>query len=356
MTSLYIHIPFCQKKCNYCAFTSYENAQNYFEQYFDALKIELEHKTKSKKLRTIYIGGGTPSLIPIELYKKLSFNFEKDYEFTLEVNPKTVNKKYLQELKSIGVNRLSIGIQSFDNDILKNIGRIHNANEAKQCVQIAKEVGFKNISIDLIYGLPNQTMKVWQDTLKQATGLEIQHISAYGLKIEYDTPFGKTPPSNLPNDDTCADMYLTTIEILEQNGFSQYEISNFAQKGYKSNHNTTYWKNNPYIACGVSAHGYENKIRYENTTNIKEYIKNPFLSKQTPLSENDILEEGIFLGLRMIEGIDIQKFNQRYNINFEEKYAHILDKYKEFFITTENIALTKEGLLLSNNILSEFIS
>lgn len=356
MNSLYIHIPFCEKKCNYCSFISYENAQNHFTDYFEALKKELTHKISNKKLKTVYIGGGTPSLIPIKLYKNLDFNFEDSYEFTIEINPKTVNKKYLQELKELGINRLSIGIQSFNDEILKSIGRIHSSNEAIECVKLAQETGFENISIDLIYGLPKQDLKIWQDTLKIATELKIQHISAYGLKIEAGTPFGKNTPSNLPDEDICADMYLEGIKTLEQKGFNHYEISNFAQDGFESQHNITYWKNNPYIACGIAAHGYENNIRYENTSSLKEYLQNPLKTKEQKLSESDILEEGIFLGLRMTKGINIKEFNTRYKINFPEKYGHILEKYKDFFIQNDNIAFTKEGLMLSNHILSEFIS
>jgi oxygen-independent coproporphyrinogen-3 oxidase len=356
MSSLYIHIPFCVKKCNYCSFVSFPLKDTAFEQYFCALKKEFDAKAKGQ-LSTVYFGGGTPSVIPVEFYKQFDFDFAPDYEFTFEVNPGTVDTEYLQALRSIGVNRLSIGIQSFDDEILKSIGRIHSAKEAINCVKMAQEAGFENISIDLIYGLPNQTMELFEDSLKQAINLGVQHISTYGLKIEEGTPFGQKTPENLPDEDLCADMYLTSIEMLEENGFKQYEISNFAKKSKESRHNMTYWQNSPYIALGVSAHGYQDGIRYYNTSDFKKYLKNPIVPEfAKKLTEEEILQEGIFLGLRMKQGINLNEFKLRYGVDFEEEYKDILKKYDEFFIRKGNrISLTTQGLMLSNVILSEFI-
>lgn len=354
--NLYIHIPFCLKKCNYCSFVSFEKNPEAFEQYFDAMNSEFE--PKKEKLKTLYIGGGTPSVIPVKFYKKFDFTFNKNYEFTFEVNPGTVDLDYLKSLRNIGVNRLSIGIQSFNDEILAQIGRIHSAQEAIDCVKMAKEVGFNNISIDLIYGLPNQTMKIWQDSLKKAMTLGVQHISTYGLKIEEGTTFGQNPPQNLPAEDLCADMYLECVDFLSKNGLLHYEISNFALPGFESQHNINYWKNNPYKAIGVAAHGYENNIRYENTSDFEEYLKNPLKPVlSTILTQEDILEEGIFLGLRMKEGIDLAEFKARYGVDFEEKYQGILEKYEEFFVRKNGrISLTTEGFMLSNSILAEFVT
>lgn len=353
--NLYIHIPFCLKKCNYCSFISFEKDENALEQYFDALNSEFKYK--QGKLKTLYIGGGTPSVVPVEFYRKFYFDFDKDYEFTFEVNPGTVDLAYLQDLKSIGVNRLSIGVQSFDNEILTYLGRIHPAQDAINCVKMAQEAGFENISIDLIYGLPNQTMEIWKETLKTAMLLGIQHISTYGLKIEEGTPFGQNPPQNLPSEDTCADMYLECIDFLGKNGFLHYEISNFSLPEFESQHNINYWKNNPYEAIGAAAHGYSNGIRYENTCNFEEYLKTPLTTAVSNiLTKEDILEEGIFLGLRMKEGLDLVEFKARYGIDFEEKYSEPLKKYEDFFVRKDNrIALTTEGFMLSNSILSEFV-
>jgi len=356
MSFLYLHIPFCEKKCNYCSFVSFCADKVAFDRYFDALYLEFSAKVKDK-LKTVYIGGGTPSIVPIEFYKRFEFDFLEEYEFTFEINPKTVDRQYLQALKDLGVNRLSIGVQSFDDEILAQIGRIHSSDDAKNCVKTAQEVGFDNISIDLIYGLPNQTMKVWQRTLVEAMTLGVQHISTYGLKIEKGTPFGRNRPKNLPDDDICADMYLECIKTLFGNGFLHYEISNFALEGFESKHNINYWKNNPYIALGVSAHGYQEGMRYENTSDFETYLQNPLKpSVETVLTKEDVIQEGIFLGLRMIQGLDLKEFEIRYGFDFEQKYAQILEKYKDFFIKQKGrIALTREGLMLSNSILSEFV-
>jgi len=263
----------------------------------------------------------------------------------------------LQDLRSMGVNRLSIGVQSFDEKILAQIGRIHSVKDAINCVKIAQETGFDNISIDLIYGLPNQTMEVWKDTLKQALSLEVQHISTYGLKIEEGTPFWEKPPENLPDEDLSADMYLECVKRLTEAGFEHYEISNLALPNFESRHNSNYWKGLPYIACGVAAHGYENEIRYENTTNFENYIKNPTKPmKETTLSKEDILAEAIFLGFRLKCGIDLDEFKNLYGVDFEKIYAEQLLKYAEFFeYKNRRIALTTEGFMLSNVILSEFV-
>jgi oxygen-independent coproporphyrinogen-3 oxidase len=356
MSFLYIHIPFCEKKCNYCSFVSFCADKDAFEKYFEALFLEFKFKV-TDKLKTVYIGGGTPSVVPMELYSRFNFDFFEDYEFTFEINPKTVDREYLQALRGLGVNRLSIGIQSFEDEILTRIGRIHSAEDAKNCVKMAQEVGFNNISVDLIYGLPNQTQDIWKKTLDEATKLGVQHISTYGLKIEKGTPFGQNLPENLPDEDVCADMYLECIKTLEQKGFRHYEISNFALPGFESKHNINYWKNNPYIALGISAHGYQNGIRYENTSDFDKYLKNPLKPHcEAVLTQKDVLNEGIFLGLRLIKGIDLQEFEVRYGFDFEQKYSQIIQKYKEFFVKKNGcIALTQEGLMVSNIILSEFV-
>ncbi len=356
MSFLYIHIPFCIKKCNYCSFVSFCADSTKFRQYFDALKKEIEHKNP-KNLKTLYIGGGTPSCVPIEFYQNLKFNFAAEYEFTFEVNPKTVNGKYLKNLRSLGVNRLSIGIQSFNDKILTQIGRLHSAEDAIECVKQSRKADFDNISIDLIYGLPNQTMEIWKETLATALSLKVQHISTYGLKIEEGTAFGQNMPKNLPDEDLCADMYTECVKTLTTAGFGHYEISNFALCGFESKHNTNYWKNAPYIACGVAAHGYENQIRYENTTNFENYIQNPLTCmKNTILNSDDILAEAVFLGFRLKEGIDLKEFKTLYGVDFEKKYERQLEKFKEFFERKdEKISLTTEGFMLSNVILSEFI-
>lgn len=356
MTSCYVHIPFCKKKCNYCAFCSFSPQNEQILCYFESLKKEAELKLNSP-LKTLYFGGGTPSFVPVEFYKTLHFDFEDSYEFTFEVNPATVDKKYLEELYQLGVNRLSIGVQSFFDEDLQNLGRVHSAVEAIDCVKLAHSVGFDNISIDLIYGLPMQTLEKWEFNLKQALELPISHISTYGLKIEDGTPWGEKPPEGLPDEDICADMYLFLVNFLEKNGFFQYEISNFAKNGYQGQHNCNYWQNNEYIALGLGASGYENGVRYQNTCNFEDYIKNP----QEPfnkiiLNKDNIIEEAIFLGFRLKNGINLYEFKDRYNIDLLKEYENIFEKYKDFFeFEKKSVKFTLNGMMISNSILAEFI-
>ena len=265
--SAYIHIPFCKRKCNYCTFVSYPKIE-LKTQYIQALLNEIKNCYQGETLKTIYFGGGTPSLLQIEDIDKLLniFRTEKNCEITLEINPETVDEKYLADLRRIGVNRLSIGVQDFNDDILKIIGRGHTSQTAIDAVKTAQNVGFDNISIDLIYGLPSQTLKGFETSLNKAFELNIQHISLYGLKIENGCYFYKNPPKNLPDDDAQAKYYLKAIEFCKQNGFEHYEISNFAIKGFESKHNLNYWNNENYYGFGLSASGYERNIRYYNET------------------------------------------------------------------------------------------
>lgn len=356
MTSCYVHIPFCQKKCNYCAFCSFFPKNEQILCYFEAIKKELKKKI-CHPIKTLYFGGGTPSFVPLSFYESLHFDFEEDYEFTFEVNPATVDKAYLEGLLGFGVNRLSIGVQSFFDDDLKILGRIHSAKEAIECVELAHSVGFQDISVDLIYGLPNQNLSRLKKSLNEAIKLPINHLSSYGLKIEQGTFFGENPPSNLPDEDACADMYLFLVDFLQKNGFFQYEISNFAKNGRIGVHNSNYWENNEYIGIGLGASGYEDGVRYQNSLNFQEYILNPESSRSiSVLNKDDILEEGIFLGLRMNKGLDLDCFFKKYGVDLLADYKHVFDKYKEFFIFKNNsVALNLQGFLISNVILSEFI-
>ena len=314
--SAYIHIPFCKSKCKYCSFISFP-ALEMKEQYLDALNIEIDNLYKKELLKTIYFGGGTPSNLSAKEFSTIleKFNFDQNSEITVELNPETINLKYLQDLKAIGINRLSFGCQTFDNKILKDIGRRHLSEDVINSVNYAKQAGFKNISLDFIYGLPTQTTENFVKDLNTAISLDIEHISLYGLKIENGCFFYKNPPANLPNDDIQAEMYLKAIEILGKNGFEHYEISNFAKKGFHSRHNLNYWENNNYYGFGVAAHGYENGTRYFNTSNLQEYIENPIPYKDShKLTIQEQLEEEIFLGFRKIAGINIEQINKKFNI------------------------------------------
>ena len=360
--SAYIHIPFCLSKCKYCSFVSYTLPPLGNEEislYINALISEISHRYKNESLDTLYFGGGTPSLVPAELLKRVIqlFNFTPNAEITIEVNPDSVNEKYFEELKGIGFNRVSIGSQTFDDNTLKLIGRRHNAEQIVKASEDAKSAGFENVSLDLIYGLPTQTLDGLEKDLEKFLDLDIKHISTYGLKIEEGSYFGKKPPSDLPDDDMQADMYILVNDLLEKNGFLRYEVSNFAKSGYESRHNLNYWNNSNYYGFGVAAHGYEGDIRYFNTESVEDYIKNPLVHKEKrELTLKEKLEEEIFLGFRKRKGIDIELVNKKYGIDFNKKYQKILVKYSDYIEkTSKGYALNLQGILVSNMILCEFI-
>lgn len=358
--SAYIHIPFCKSKCHYCSFVSF-NKLELKNDFIKALKEEIKTFYNNETLNTLYFGGGTPSLLTIPEIQSILrlFKTNPNTEITLELNPDDCDYFYLRSLYDSGINRLSLGCQSFNDNILKLINRRHKAQDTITAVKSAQNAGFKNISLDFIYGLPDQSLENFIEDLKTAVDLGIQHISLYGLKIEEGCYFYNHMPQNLTNDDEQADMYLEAIKTLTNLGFEHYEVSNFSQKGYNSKHNLTYWNNDEYYGFGVAAHGYQNSCRYENLETIEEYIQNPLVRKTSKiLTPQEILEEEIFLGLRKMEGINISQINLKYGINFEEKYNDILKKYEGLKLlqkTAQGYALTPNGILVSNVILAEFI-
>jgi len=366
-SSLYIHIPFCKSKCHYCNFVSFANKNALINDYFQALIAEMQFyfgNNSAIKLDTLYIGGGTPSVVEISYYKKLFYflknniNFAENPEITMEINPATADFEYFKTLFSLGVNRLSIGGQSFNDDFLIKINRKHNSNDIKNAINLAKKAGFKNISLDLIYGLPEQTLNDWKNSLQNAVNLEIQHISAYGLKIEPDSHFGKNIPQNLPDDELQSEFYLQGIDFLTQNGFNHYEISNFSKKGYESRHNLTYWENNEYFGVGLAAHGYLNGERYANSEDLDNYIKNTDkIVSKTKIELSEKINEEIMLALRLKKGLDVKKLKQKYGFDFEQKYSTEIKKYSEYeMLILENsvLKLTPQGFLMSNYILADF--
>ncbi len=356
--SAYIHIPFCSRKCYYCTFSSYPKI-NLKEKYLQSLLFEIEKRYKGDKLQTLYIGGGTPSLLSVTDIKNIlsEFKFEKSAEITCEVNPEELTTEWLQGIFDLGINRLSVGIQSFDENLLKLIGRRHTVQDAVKTINNAKNIGFKNISLDLIYGLPEQNICDVATSTITACELGVQHISSYGLKIEKGSAFYNKDFKNLPDDDLQADMYLKIIEIVKNYGFSHYEISNFAKKGFESKHNLNYWDADTYYGFGCAASGYEKDIRYSHPSTIEKYLENPtFLTEKTLLSQQHKLEEFIFLGLRKSKGFKIDTINKKFDIDFKNKYAKILQKYEKYFANNdEYCSLNDEGFLISNFILSEFI-
>lgn len=370
---IYIHIPFCIKKCEYCDFVSYCNKKEYVPQYINALKKEIKNNiNKEYKITTIYIGGGTPSSIEenyiadiIETIK-LNMNEEnlKDFEnieVTIEVNPGTVNKEKLQVYKKIGINRLSIGLQETHNELLKSIGRIHTYEEFIKTYNLARKIGFNNINVDLMIALPNQTIQDIKENLEKITKLNPEHISVYSLILEEETPFYNKYNENkikLPDEELERNMYWYVKNTLENNGYMHYEISNFSKKGFESKHNMNCWNQEEYLGFGVAAHSYNNRIRYSNTNSIEEYIKgsNKIIHEEQTLE--DMQKEYMLLGLRKIEGINIQKFKNKFAQNpifiFKEQLNKLVDE--ELIIVDGNeIKLTNKGLDLANIVWEEFV-
>lgn len=358
--SAYIHIPFCEKKCNYCSFCSFSLIKKKNE-YIDALIKEVKFLYKKEKLETIYFGGGTPSLLDSKDIEKIlnELNFDKNTEITLELNPHNIDFLKLENFKKIGINRLSIGVQSFDDELLKIIGRTHNSKEIFDTVNNVKTIGFNNYSIDLIYGLPNQTLKKWEETLEIALQIDPKHISLYGLKIEDGTYFKKFPPKNLADEDMQAKMYELAIEKLNKH-YLHYEFSNFAkEKKYISKHNSIYWTCKNYYGFGLSASGYIENKRYTNSFNFSNYIKNPTHKEYQKLTKEEQIEEEIFLGLRLLKGINFNHINQKFDIDIYKQFKLEFDKNLSQGLmkkTKNGVKLSQKGILLSNEILCDFIN
>lgn len=373
---IYIHIPFCKQKCFYCDFCSFANKNEMQEKYVETVINEIKNITHKEKytVTTIYLGGGTPSILNPEYIKnilqeiKSSFEILDDAEITIEINPGTVNEEKLKRYKEYGINRLSIGLQSANDKILKNIGRIHDYKQFEETFFYARKCGFKNINVDLMIGLPTQAIEDVKQTLEKIIQKNPEHISVYSLIIEEGTTIEKLINENklqLPDEETERIMYWTVVNELKENGYNQYEISNFSKKTYESKHNTNCWKQKQYIGLGTSAHSYLNKKRYSNTNNIEEYIKNiqeSNISKNITIheeqTEESTMNEYMLLGLRMIQGININEFKQKFKTDPTIKYKEILEKLQKenlIQITKTSIKLTKQGIDFGNIVWEEFI-
>ena len=356
----YIHIPFCTGKCHYCSFVSGKNIEDK-DKYLTALIEQIKAEYNGEELKTLYFGGGTPSLLEANDIAQLVglFVLDKNAEVTIEANPETVEYEKFKSFKSAGVNRVSLGVQTFDDEILKLIGRRHSSEKIYSAIDCIKKAGFENVSIDLMYGLPNQTIQGFDEDIQKAIDLNVQHISSYGLKIEEDSYFGKNVPKNIVDDEIQAQMFTMLCEKLKQNGFEHYEISNFAKIGYQSNHNNSYWKNKEYYGFGLNASGYVGKVRYRNEDDFKSYLNNPLKKvEENELNTQEIMENEIFLSLRLKEGIDILNLKKKYNIDFLERYKTVIKKYSELDminVAKDRCCLTHAGILLSNEIMCEFL-
>ena len=381
---IYIHIPFCKQKCYYCDFVSFSNKEEYIEKYVETVKREIDsYDLSNYNITTIYIGGGTPSRIPSEkiqeilekIKQKIPKNQTKweDIEITIELNPGTVDEEKIKKYKEIGINRLSIGLQSTNNKLLKEIGRIHTFEDFKNTYNLVKKVGFENINVDLMIGLPNQTISDVKESLNEIIKLNPTHVSVYSLIVEENTKMEQlinNKELQLPDEELERQMYWYVKNILELNGYNHYEISNFAKKGKESKHNLNCWEQKEYIGLGLAAYSYLNGVRYGNTSNIEEYINVQDFYNRSELEESDIRivdevqtledkrKEYMLLGLRKIEGVSIQKFKEK----FVENPIFLFRKELEKLVNEELIAidgdcirLTNKGLDLANIVWEEFV-
>lgn len=368
---VYIHIPFCKSKCEYCDFTSFQNKDEVIEKYVEALKLEIFKSNINKyNIKTLYIGGGTPSYIKSEhicgILSGLKFNAET--EVTIEINPGTVNKLKLQEYYNAGVNRLSIGLQSTDDNILKKLGRIHTYEQFLETYTIAREVGFKNINVDLMIGLENQNIELLGKTLNDIISISPEHISVYSLIIEEGTKLYEkyiNNKLNLPNDETERQMYWLVKGKLEEAGYIHYEISNFGKKGFYSRHNLDCWNQKEYLGFGLGSHSYIEGKRFCNISEIDNYINNIFegrVAENIVVNEiqnkNDEIKEYVMLGLRKINGISLNDFKEKFDLNFYDAFEEETNQLLEYGLIEEKegyVCLSKKGIDLANIVWEKFV-
>lgn len=365
MKGIYVHIPFCARKCKYCDFASYAGKMRLADAYIDALEDEARIY-RGTEADTVFVGGGTPSLLSAERIKRVckicfeNFNIADNYEFTMEINPGTIDDDKIRAMLSGGVNRASVGVQSFCGAELNAIGRIHDAETAYNTVYALSKNGFSNINIDLMTGLPSQSMESLKETLTVAVNLPVTHISAYSLIIEDGTEMEREYSSGeiiLPDEDTDREMYAYTSDFLAKHGFSRYEISNFAKEGFECAHNIKYWTGEEYIGLGAAAHSYDGNARYSNSIGIEEYISD---NKRDViyLSEKDKISEFMITGLRMEKGISADDFYRLFGKNIEDIFGNELNKFINMnLIRYKNglYSLTPRGIDVSNSVLCEFV-
>lgn len=369
--SLYIHIPFCKQRCFYCDFPTFAGKERFREEYIDALIKEIKEKCSDYLIKTIFIGGGTPSYLEENELEKLlmavsKLNLLDKLEYSMECNPGTVNENKLKIMKKYGINRISFGLQSCNDNLLKKIGRIHTFKEFLENYNLARKVGFDNINVDLMYGLPNLNIQDWKNTLESICELKPEHISAYSLIIEEGTAFYKLYEKDkleLPSEDEERVMDKITKDILKDNGYHQYEISNFSLDGKECEHNKVYWSLEEYIGVGSASSSYMDGYRFANTSNINDYIEKISNNVSVVIDkyENSIedeMEEFVFMGLRMVSGIDILKFEKKFGVDINSIYKEIIEKnIKDGLLVVQKnkMFLTAKGMELSNSVMSDFI-
>lgn len=370
---LYVHIPFCVKKCDYCDFLSAPAGRDTQEQYVQALlhEIQTEGGRRKEPVASVFIGGGTPSILEADLLEKIlkalyrCFYIEKEAEVTMEANPGTLTLEKLRICRENGVNRLSLGLQSPDDTELASLGRIHDYQQFLESYQMARETGFHNVNVDLMFGIPGQTRDGWEKSLRIVAALNPEHISAYSLIIEEGTPFAARN-LKLPDEDTEYQMYEDTARILGEYGFEQYEISNYARGGKACIHNIGYWTGVSYLGLGLGAASLMDGCRFTNTTSLERYttasrkpdFPDNIRKDLIKLTRQEQMEEFMFLGLRLRSGISKAEFAKRFGIPIEEIYGDVIRRYKELALLQEEngrIFLSRHGIHVSNTVMADFL-
>lgn len=374
MRAMYIHIPFCHQICNYCDFNKVYFKNQPVDQYLEALDQEIRQYAQQysmKTLETVFIGGGTPTSLSAQQLERLLQSIRREIqvdeltEYTIEANPDELTKEKLEVLYEGGVRRLSIGVQSFNDDHLRRLGRTHSAADVKSVIEEARAIGFDNISIDLIYGLPEQTMEDWKETLRQAFELNLPHYSTYSLIIEPKTVFYNLKNNNqlkLPDASIEGEMFTVVIEEMKKRNYEQYEVSNFAKDRYYSVHNCIYWENDQYFGLGAGAHGYVDGIRYANIGPVQHYIdavkKGSAIRTRHVVTLEEAIEEEMFLRLRMRIGVSEKRFEEKFGHSLDSIYGSeltMLESKGWMHYNEGNWMLTEEGLYRGNDVFETFL-
>ncbi|MBE6051622.1 MAG: oxygen-independent coproporphyrinogen III oxidase [Clostridium sp.] len=369
--ALYIHIPFCKQKCFYCDFPSYACKDKLMESYVDALCIEIKDKCKNYIIKTLFIGGGTPSYLDHNSLRKLmntisELRFTEDAEKTIECNPGTVSKEKFEIIRKGGINRLSFGLQTTNNELLKSIGRIHTFESFKENYFLARSLGFENINIDMMFGLPKQSVEEFIKGLREIVELKPEHISSYSLIIEEGTAFYNLYEKDkleVPSEEEERDMYREGKKFLEKNGYKQYEISNFSKDGKECRHNEVYWMCEEYLGVGVSASSFIDEKRVKNIDSIEEYIENinqgkSIVEEEYENTREDDIEEFMFMGLRMNVGISEKKFKEKFGVDVDSIYKNVINKNIKLGLLKRKcgtLYLSDLGIELSNSVMSDMI-
>lgn len=365
MKGIYVHIPFCIKKCNYCDFASYPSKINMQDEYIEAVLKEMSKYSKTEA-DTVYIGGGTPTCLNADCLEKLlcgiqnNFNIAKNAEYTIEVNPKTIDSQKADIMKKYGVNRISLGVQSFNDKELEFLGRIHTCDDTISTYNLLRKKGFDNISVDVMYAFEGQSINSLSTTIDKVLNLNPEHISCYGLKIEHGTPFYKMLEENKihqTDEDTFADMYDMICHKLRENRYVHYEISNFSKKGKESKHNLKYWSCLDYLGFGVSAASCVGQRRYTHSSVFEDYINGGKLCEDYTMSNDEAMREFVILGLRVINsGVNKEEFKRRFSVDFDDIFAEQTKRFESFFLNDDKcIKLKENAALVSNAIMCEFI-